>query len=506
MLANIVATYHSQFEVLAKAWLTSGASVFEVWGQGARLACWPDQNATSTARLSELIFVDGIPVAELRVATTPTKANFSRLKAEANLVSHLVKLASNLDSVTNELIDVQDQLLAVYDLAKAVEKEATLAEEMQRLVKRASRLVKTEASFLMFDMPSWPTSIEYHPGPLMDSDSMDSILKIVQATGEEVLLDREETAKLSLSFDNLLLMPIRVRDGVYAVLGLINKIGGNFLSPDIKLARAISEHIGTRIEHTLLNEQSVEQASFQSELELAQRVHFNLLTRQLPRVAGLDIWASSRPALQFGGDFYDFFMQPSQALSFAVGDVSGKGLPAALLMAITRTVFRTKTSDMPDSTPELVMVGSNEELYDAFTRVNMFATVFLGQYDVEDRKMLYANAGHSPVIFRPADSDAQLLQADSTAIGILPTNQPENQQLEFQPGDLLVVGTDGLNEAHNERDEMFGLERLLSFVNSVANKPAKEIADDLYHAVERFSAGHPQYDDQTIMVIKGVAA
>jgi sigma-B regulation protein RsbU (phosphoserine phosphatase) len=152
------------------------------------------------------------------------------------------------------------------------------------------------------------------------------------------------------------------------------------------------------------------------------------------------------------------------------------------------------------------MVRSNEELYEAFTKVNMFATVFLGQYDVEARKLLYANAGHSPVIYRPADGEARLLQADSTAIGILPTNHPVDQKLDFQLGDVLVVGTDGLNEAHNEQDEMFGFDRLLSFVNSLASKPAKEIAHGLYHAVERFSDGHPQYDDQTLMVLKGVAA
>ena len=506
MLANMVATYHAQFEALAKAWLASGATAFAVWRQGTSLASWPDQNAAAAANMSEQIFVDGIPVGELRVAAAPTKANHSHLKGEATLVSLLMKLAKSLDCVTTELIDMQDQLLAIYDLTEATKEQVALVKEMQSLVTKASRLVKTEASFLMLQMPGWPALIEHHPAPLMDSATLYTALKIVQATSKEVLLDREESAKLSLSFGNLLLLPVRIGDGIYAALGLINKKGGHFLSPDIKLARAISEHIGTRIENALLHEQNAEQVRFQSELQLAQRVHFNLLPRQSPRVTGLDLWASSRPALQFGGDFYDFFMRTSQALSFAVGDVSGKGLPAALLMAITRTVFRSKTSDASESTPKLVMVRSNEELYDAFTKVNMFATVFLGQYDVVDRQMLYANAGHSPVIYRPAGGDARLLQADSTAIGILPINQPENQRLDFQPGDVLVVGTDGLNEAHNEQDEMFGFDRLLSFVNSLANEPAKEIAHGLYHAVEQFSAGHPQYDDQTLMVLKGVAA
>ena len=503
MLINLTAIDDSQLEILAEAWLASGASVFEVWVREKRLACWPDFADDSTANLRESIYIDGMPVAELRAGAAPTKANSSRLKADAELVSNLIKLTANLDNVTTELIDTQDQLVAVYGLAKAAENEATLAEEMQSLVTRASGMVRVEASFLICNVPGSVTSIKFHPEPLLDSASLDSILKIVQASEEEILLDREESAKFALNFDNILLMPIRIRGGVHAVLGFVNKIGGDFLSPDIKLARTISEHIGSRIENAVLNEQDLEQVKFQSELELAQKVHFNLLTNQLPKVAGLDIWAASRPAKRFGGDFYDFLLQPSHALSFAVGDISGKGLPAALLMAITRTVFRTKT---PQLTPGLAMVRSNEELYEPFTKVNMFATVFLGQYDVDERKLLYANAGHSPVIYRPVDSEARLLLADSTAIGILRTNQPENHQLDFQPGDLLVIGTDGLNEAYNEREEMFGFERLLAFVNSMANKPAKEIAEGIYHAVERFSAGHPQYDDQTLMVIKSIAA
>ena len=503
MLTNLTAIEYSQLEVLAEAWLASGASAFEIWVQGTRLACWPDTSIDSNANLKESILVDGVLIAELRVDAAPTQANSSRLKADANFVSYLIKLAINLDSVTTELIGTQDQLVAVYGLAKAVDNEVTLAEEMQSLVARASGMVKVEASFLISNVPGSKTTTKFHPEPLLDFASLDSILKIVQASEEEILLDRGESAKFALKFDNILLMPIRIRGGVHAVLGLINKIGGEFLSPDIKLARAISEHIGTRIENALLNEQNLEQVKFQTELDLAQKVHFNLLSNQLPNVAGLDMWAASRPAKRFGGDFYDCLLQPTQAFSFAVGDVSGKGLPAALLMAITRTVFRTKT---PQLTPGLAMVRSNEELYEAFTKVNMFATVFLGQYDMDERKLLYANAGHSPVIYRPAESEARLLLADSTAIGIMPTSQPEDHQLDFRPGDLLVIGTDGLNEAYNDHEEMFGFNRLLAFVNSMANKPAKEIAEGIYHAVERFSAGHPQYDDQTLMVIKSVAA
>ena len=155
--------------------------------------------------------------------------------------------------------------------------------------------------------------------------------------------------------------------------------------------------------------------------------------------------------LQVGGDFYDFLHLDGRPFTFTVGDISGKGLPAALLMAMTRTVIRAKVHDAPTPTPEHVVGRSNKELYDDFTEVNMFATVFVGQYQPLNREMLYANAGHSPVIYCPAGGKARLLKADGTAVGILPTSLSENQRLIFRPGDVLVVATDGLNEAHNEQ-------------------------------------------------------
>jgi sigma-B regulation protein RsbU (phosphoserine phosphatase) len=175
-------------------------------------------------------------------------------------------------------------------------------------------------------------------------------------------------------------------------------------------------------------------------------------------------------------------------------------------MAMTRTVIRAKANDMPAPTPEIVVGRSNEELYDDFTDVNMFATVFVGQYDTSKRELLYANAGHSPVIFCPQGGKARLLEADGTPVGILPESLSEDQRLTFRPGDLLVVATDGLSEAHNTNNEMFGYDRLLDLTQSLADKPAKEIVAALSHAIQDFSAGKHQDDDQTLIVLKGVSS
>jgi len=117
----------------------------------------------------------------------------------------------------------------------------------------------------------------------------------------------------------------------------------------------------------------------------------------------------------------------------------------------------------------------------------------------------YANAGHSPVIYRPAAGAATMLLADSTAIGIFPVSSCENQEIALRPGDLLIVATDGFSDARNPDDEMFGHERLLDLVDTLAQQSSQDIADGLFTAVDRFKADCPQEDDQTLVVIKGVA-
>jgi sigma-B regulation protein RsbU (phosphoserine phosphatase) len=231
-----------------------------------------------------------------------------------------------------------------------------------------------------------------------------------------------------------------------------------------------------------------------------------LLPQQLPRVDKLDIYASSRPALQVGGDFYDFVTQPDRPFIFSVADVTGKGMAAALLMTMARTAIHSKASFMPKPTPEIVMKNSNEDLFEDFIQVGMFATAFIGQYQPHSQKLLYANAGHSPVIYRPANGRARLLEADSTPIGVLRVSLCKNHQVPLGLDDVLVVATDGFSEARNPRDEMFGYERLLELVDRAADRSAHAIADALFEAVDRFGVGRPQDDDQTLVVIKGAAA
>jgi sigma-B regulation protein RsbU (phosphoserine phosphatase) len=253
-------------------------------------------------------------------------------------------------------------------------------------------------------------------------------------------------------------------------------------------------------------EQQLALTSLKSELEMARRVQLSLLPQNTPPVDGLDIWVASKPASLVSGDFYDFFEPLNRTFTFTVGDISGKGLPAALLMSLIHNVLRDASQSLAGSTPELVLSRANTRVYDDFVRAGMFATVFCGQYDQDHQELLYANAGHSPVIFYESCGKARLLQADGTALGVLPESHSRDQHLKLQKGDIVVVATDGLSDAFNLQGERFGYDRLLGWVEMLASRGSQDIVNGLFSAVEEFSAGASQTDDQTVFVMRCVNA
>ena len=247
-------------------------------------------------------------------------------------------------------------------------------------------------------------------------------------------------------------------------------------------------------------------ARFRLDIELAKRVQHSLLPKELPQRPGLEIWGATRFAYDIGGDFYDFVDMPERPMTLVVGDISGKGVAAALFMAVTRRVLRTQANFRSVPSPQTILRYTNSELYADFTNSIMFATVFVGQYYSEQQTLVYANAGHSPVIYCPAGGRAQVLIANATALGVLPHSDAADLSLTFKPGDVLVIGTDGLNEARNGEDRMFGYYGLKNTVEETAHLPAHAIMAALFEAVDRHSSADTAQDDQTLVVLKYTGA
>ncbi|MEF3273690.1 MAG: SpoIIE family protein phosphatase [Chloroflexus sp.] len=506
MLVSLLSSQYDRIQALAEAWLAQGAQAFGIFERGRALAYWPSGQRLLPADLSAPIHYYDQIVGELRLSGIRHKVAQQRLQADASMIGYILQLEYELQCVTADLVTSQDQQLALYRLTQAMRDLVTIRETLATVVSEGQRMLKGRGGFATY-VPTQggdPLVVQSAETSL-NTETIWRLFWQLQTADRPLLLNDSDSDLLRPpGVHNLLLIPIRVRGMVVASLGIMNRAEG-FGTPELKLGRAIADQASAQIERILLYQEMVEQARLRSEMDLARRVQTDLLPRTLPEVSGLDIFAYSRPALQVGGDFFDFINLPNHPFIFTIGDVSGKGVSAALLMSMTRTALHSKAQFMPSPTPALVMRQSNEDLYNDFTRIGVFATVFVGQYDAEQRAITYANAGHAPVIYRPYNGRAELLLADNTAIGILPTNHFQNRSLKMAAGDVLVIATDGFSDARNEHDEMFGIERLLIAIDELADRSAREIADALFNVVDRFSAGHPQDDDQTLIVLKGVA-
>jgi sigma-B regulation protein RsbU (phosphoserine phosphatase) len=336
-----------------------------------------------------------------------------------------------------------------------------------------------------------------------------TLAQAIQDRGRPLVCNSSEECRRILSpappgIERLALTPVKAGGEVVAVVGLINRVEV-FTAGNQKLVGALAEEAGAIIERTHLQEQMVIQERMRHELEIAASIQMSLLPTSLPHIEGLDIAAACRPANEVGGDFFDFVYNPDGLLGVALGDVTSKGVPAALFMVVSRTLLRAATP--LHASPHRVLEHANRDIYDDLSGVGMFVTTFYSYYNPATRELTYANAGHAPVIFyRNATATCEFWEADGPPVGVLPEITSVDHRIQLEKGDILVIMSDGFNEAVNSMSEMFGIQRLEEVITANASRPAEKIHTALLSAVEAFAEGTPQADDQTVVVLKATGA
>jgi sigma-B regulation protein RsbU (phosphoserine phosphatase) len=225
----------------------------------------------------------------------------------------------------------------------------------------------------------------------------------------------------------------------------------------------------------------------QAELAVAADIHKSLLPDIVPSIEGFDIAAASIPAREVGGDFYDFITGDGGKLCMVIADVSGKSIPAALFMALSRVVVRVSAA--PGKSAAEALRDSNRLIVSDSGSENsgMFVTLFFAAFSSGSREMIYANAGHNPpLIFRTEEGALEKLEVTGAALGMINDLEYEERQVAFHPGDVLVMYTDGVVEAMNGNEELFGLKRLESTIKAAAHTSSKEIMERILEDISLF--------------------
>lgn len=240
----------------------------------------------------------------------------------------------------------------------------------------------------------------------------------------------------------------------------------------------------------------------QAELMVAADIQKSFLPEKIPYLKGFDIAATTIPAREVGGDFYDFIIQ-DENLQFVIADVSGKGVPAALFMALTRTIVRACATPYERAAERLGCANRIVVFDSRSVTSGMFVTLFFASLNRKDRSLVYANAGHNPpLLFRAAARSIETMEITGVALGMGAEMEYEQRQLTLESGDILLLYTDGVVEAMNDKEDLFGHNRLRSSLTAAKELSAQGILDNILRDLRQFTEGAEQSDDITAIVIK----
>jgi serine phosphatase RsbU (regulator of sigma subunit)/anti-sigma regulatory factor (Ser/Thr protein kinase) len=299
----------------------------------------------------------------------------------------------------------------------------------------------------------------------------------------------------------VLTAPLRNPHGkIIGVVQVINKKGGPFTARDERLLTAMAAQAAISIENARLYEQEMQQRLLNQELETARRIQESFLPQTVPQRAGWDIGAFWRPMREVAGDFYDFYALPDGRLALVIADVSGKGVPAALFMALSVTVLRFAMN--LNFSPSELMDRANRSII-ADQQSKMFATVFVGYLDLDSSVLQFASAGHNPpLLYRAASGRCEYLHAPGVAMGLFENADYEEATVTLGDGDILVLYTDGITEAVDADEEEFGEARLEDLVLQNASWPAQQLTELIIETAMAFATEEGAVDDETLVVIK----
>ncbi|MGE5429888.1 MAG: GAF domain-containing SpoIIE family protein phosphatase [Syntrophomonadaceae bacterium] len=303
-----------------------------------------------------------------------------------------------------------------------------------------------------------------------------------------------------ISICNLISVPLFFKGKMTGIISVFNKKGSELFTPDDeRLLSIIASESAQVIENARLLKEEQTLISMMEEMRLATQIQADLLPKEIPAFEGYQISGVSIPARSVGGDYYDFIKMDDSKVAFCIADVSGKGMPAALLMANIQASIRGQAF-FKTSCHEAVSFTNN--LLYASTDSSKYATLCYCILDTGSGSLSFCNAGHNPpILFSPGKQSLRLKDGGIVA-GMIPEFRFSENSVELSSGDLLVLFTDGVTEAMNTSEEEFGEERLAQIISSSIDESSDNILSNILSEVKLFAKGTEQFDDITVLVIK----
>jgi sigma-B regulation protein RsbU (phosphoserine phosphatase) len=412
-----------------------------------------------------------------------------------------------------------DRLALLYHLSQTFNSSLDLDEVLNRVMDEVIVATRAERGFLMLHDEQGQLAFRAARG--MDQHTIQdpmfqislSVVQGVARQGQPVLTgDAQVDPRFSmrtsvklLGLRSILCVPLQIKQRILGTIYVDNRIQAGIFSPaDLELLNAIASSAAIAIENARLYQVAVEKGRLESELQMARQVQLSLLPAEVPESQGWEFTARWLPARQVAGDYYDFIPCSNGRLGLVVADVSDKGMPAALFMALSRSIVRASMD--PALSPAGTIQRANRLICQDSTS-GMFITLFYALLDPPAGQVTYVNAGHNPALFfqrgkRPGQGAMSRLGRTGMAMGVDAVTPYEERSLTLNPGDFLVLYTDGVTDALDLHGQSFEMERLESVVLAHREETAQQIGDALESAIRSFTGGAPVFDDITLLIVR----
>ncbi len=408
-----------------------------------------------------------------------------------------------------------DRLALLYRLSQTFNSSLDLDEVLNRVMDEVIAATRAERGFVMLREADERLAFRVARG--MDRQTIDepqfqvsrSVVERVALEGQPILTSDAQTddrfsmrqSVMNLRLRSILCVPLQIKDQVSGVVYVDNRLQtGIFTQADLDLLTAIASSAAVAIENARLYQVAVEKGRLERELQMAREVQASLLRHETPQITGWEFVARWRPAREVAGDYYDFIAGDKGQIGLVIADVTDKGMPAALFMALTRSIVRASVASA--SSPAEGIARANPLICADSTR-GMFVTLFYASLNPTARELTYVNAGHNPPLLCRAGQDQPTgLALTGLPLGIKADAPYEQRTLYLIPGDFIILYTDGVTDAMNPAGQDFGMQRLQRVLRDHCRSSAADILAALEAAIDGFTGPTPPFDDMAIVVIR----
>ena len=314
---------------------------------------------------------------------------------------------------------------------------------------------------------------------------------------------RESCQRIFDQMDATLIVPLIHENNLIGMISLGRKKSGKFYRrEDISLLNILANQGAIAIENALMLEEVIEKERMEEELNIARDLQLSMLPVECPQIEGFEIAAFAESAREVGGDFYDFIEMGDGKLGIVIGDVTGKSVSGALVMSSSRSIFRMLGDEKLNVSESMIRANRRTK---KDIKTGMFVALLYAVFESETKSLSLCSAGQTQPVLRFASTGDTVLvetKGDSFPLGILEEANYEETRLQMQPGDRIVLYTDGVVEAMNDKEELFGFDRLIAVVKRSETVSAQSLLEEIKNQVDQFAGSMSQHDDITIIVVQ----